>query len=142
MRTFVAVLAIFAVAGLSAAQQKDSAEMIFINGDIYPGVISTLTKSGPHSISGALAQPRAQAMAVSSGKIVAIGSNQEVQKLKSARTQVIDLGGHFVMPGFNDAHTHLSSGGFEKLNVNLVGGKGPAGMESRIPRSGEEGRPG
>lgn len=132
MRTFVAVLAIFAVAGLSAAQQKDSAEMIFINGDIYPGVISTLTKSGPHSISGALAQPRAQAMAVSSGKIVAIGSNQEVQKLKSARTQVIDLGGHFVMPGFNDAHTHLSSGGFEKLDINLVGARSLEEMKRRI----------
>ncbi|HXB20485.1 MAG TPA: amidohydrolase [Candidatus Solibacter sp.] len=131
MRTFVAVLAILAVAGLAAAQQK-SAEMIFINGDIYPGAVSTLTKGGTNSSSGALALPRAQAIAVSSGKVVAIGNNQDVEKLKNAKTQVIDLGGHFVMPGFNDAHTHLSSGGFEKLDINLVGTKSLEEMKQRI----------
>jgi predicted amidohydrolase YtcJ len=35
----------------------------------------------------------------------------------------VDLGGHFVMPGFNDAHMHLASAGLEKMNVNLVGAK-------------------
>ena len=36
---------------------------------------------------------------------------------------MIDLGGHFVMPGFNDAHMHLASAGLERMNVNMVGVK-------------------
>ena len=66
------------------------------------------------------------------GKITAVGSNDDIQKLKGPKTQVIDLGGHFVMPGFNDAHVHLGSGGFEKLNVDLVGSKSLDDMKQRI----------
>ena len=58
--------------------------------------------------------------------------NDEIRKLKGAHTQVVDLGGHFVMPGFNDAHCHLQSGGFEQMNVNLVGAKSLAEMQQRI----------
>ena len=74
----------------------------------------------------------AQAIAVSGGKIIAVGSNADIQKLKGPKTQVVDLGGHFAMPGFNDAHVHLGSGGFEKLNVDLVGAKSLADMKERI----------
>ena len=59
-------------------------------------------------------------------------SNEDIQKFKGPKTQVIDLGGHFVMPGFNDAHVHLGSGGFEKLNVDLVGSKSLDDMKQRI----------
>jgi len=45
---------------------------------------------------------------------------------------VIDLGGAFVMPGFNDAHVHLASGGFEKLNVDLAAVKSLEEMKRRI----------
>jgi predicted amidohydrolase YtcJ len=61
-----------------------------------------------------------------------VGANEEIQKFKGPKTQVIDLGGHFVMPGFNDAHVHLGSGGFEKLNVDLVGSKSLDDMKQRI----------
>ena len=70
--------------------------------------------------------------AVRDGRIVAVGSNQEIQKLKSGQTKIVDLGGHFVMPGFNDAHVHLANGGFEKLNVNLAGTKSLQEMQQRI----------
>ncbi|HEV3038651.1 MAG TPA: amidohydrolase [Candidatus Angelobacter sp.] len=123
MRILLVVFVVFALACTFSAQQKTSADVIFINGDIYPGAASTV---------GASAQPRIQGIAVSSGKIVAVGSNQEVQKLKNGKTQVIDLGGHFTMPGFNDAHTHLASGGFEKLDINLVGSKSLEDMKQRI----------
>lgn len=123
MRVLLVIFVVFALAGTFSAQQKTSADVIFINGDIYPGAAST---------TGASAQPRIQAIAVSSGKIIAAGSNQEVQKLKNGKTQVIDLGGHFTMPGFDDAHTHLASGGFEKLDINLVGSKSLEEMKQRI----------
>jgi hypothetical protein len=51
------------------------------------------------------------------------GKNVDIQKLKGPQTQVIDLGGHFVMPGFNDAHLHLADAGLQKLNVDLAGVK-------------------
>ncbi len=107
--------------------------MVFINGDICPGVISALRKSGTLSESSVLVNKRVQAIAVSGGKIIAVGTNDEIQKLKGPKTQVIDLGGHFVMPGFNDAHTHLASGGFEKLNVDLVGTNHTLWTEQKTP---------
>ena len=52
--------------------------------------------------------------------------------MKGEKTQVIDLGGRFVMPGFNDAHVHLASGGMTKLRVNLEGSKSLEEMKARI----------
>lgn len=109
--------------GISSAQHKKAADLIVVNGDIYRG-----TSAG----SSGAASHRAQALAVSHGKIIAAGSNADVEKLKGPNTRVIDLGGHFVMPGFNDAHVHLSSAGFEKLNVDLVGSKSLDEMKQRI----------
>src|SRR5664279_550915 len=101
------------------AVRDDSAkppDTIFVNGDIY-------TQTTP---------ARAQAIAVSQGKIVAVGSNAEILKLKQQNTQVVDLGGQFVMPGLNDAHLHLASGGFSQLSVDLRGTQNLQEMQHRI----------
>jgi hypothetical protein len=119
--------------GISGAQKKKAADLIFLNGDIYTG-------SGAGSPQPA--QHRAQALAVSHGKIIAVGSNADVEKLKGPNTRVVDLGGHFVMPGFNDAHVHLSSAGFEKLNVDLVGSKSLDEMRQRIATRVKSAAPG
>ncbi len=103
-----------------AAEKTPATEVLFINGNIYPNVYIP-----PKT-------PRPQAIAVRDGRIVAIGSNEEILKLKHGDTQVIDLGGHFVMPGFNDAHVHLAAGGLELLQVDLVGVKSLAEMQKRI----------
>ena len=47
------------------------------------------------------AQPRAQAVAISGARFVAVGSNAEVLRLASARTRKIDLASNTVLPGFN-----------------------------------------
>ncbi len=52
------------------------------------------------------AHPSAQAFAVDNGRFVAVGTNAEILKLKTATTKVIDLKGMTVTPGFNDAHLH------------------------------------
>src|SRR5437588_4629171 len=133
MKIFFAVLMVLTMASLSSARTNNSPDVIFINGDVYAG-----SPSMPAYITKPPALPakRAQAIAVHRGKIVAVGSNAEVQKLKGAGTQVVDLHGHFVMPGFNDAHTHLASGGFEKLDIDLVGSKSLDEMKQRIaPRA-------
>ncbi len=102
--------------GTSSNSSKNPPDIMFLNGDIY-------TEGTP---------TRAQAMAISAGRIVAIGTNEEIRKLKQSHTEVIDLGGHFVMPGFNDAHVHLAAGGLVHLEVDLVGVKSLAEMRQRI----------
>ena len=108
------------------ANKTDAPDQIFVNGDIYTGA--------EEGFGGAPAKvyPRAQAMAVKNGRIVAVGTSDDIRKSKGPRTQVTDLGGHFAMPGFNDAHLHLANGGFEMLNVELSGVKSLEEMKSRI----------
>src|SRR5206468_6893858 len=75
---------------------------------------------------------RDSALATKDGKILALGSNDQIKKSRGPNTKIFDLHGRFVMPGFNDAHAHLANGGFEKLDVNLKGTKSLAEMQSRI----------
>ena len=55
------------------------------------------------------AQPRAQAMAVdtASGRILAVGSSDEIHRLRDHSSELVDLRGQTVLPGFTDAHIHL-----------------------------------
>jgi predicted amidohydrolase YtcJ len=47
-----------------------------------------------------------QALAVKDGRILAVGSSDEVLKLKGPKTEVIDVGGKLVLPGLIDSHVH------------------------------------
>ena len=58
-----------------------------------------------------LSNSRAEAVAVKDGKFIKIGSSEEILSLKSNDTQVIDLNGKLLLPGFNDSHMHLLSFG-------------------------------
>lgn len=78
------------------------------------------------------AVPRAEALAIWDGRVVAVGSTQEMRALAGARTEVIDAAGRFVMPGFNDAHVHFLMGGFQLSNVDLRAASTPAEMASRL----------
>ena len=61
-------------------------------------------------------QPEAQALAIAGDRFVAVGSDDDILKLRGPATRVIDLGGRRVIPGLNDSHLHLIRGG---LNYNL-----------------------
>ncbi len=125
MKILIATLVLMSVS--SFAQKQASADYIFVNGDIYTGAVL------PYMPGAKAPSPlRVQAIAVKNGRIAAIGTNDEIRKFHSKQTKTVDLGGHFVMPGFNDAHLHLANGGFEKLNVNLVGTKSLSEMQTRI----------
>ena len=52
-----------------------------------------------------------QAVAVSGGKVLRVGSNQELADLRGPSTNVIDARGRAVVPGFNDSHVHFLGGG-------------------------------
>ena len=75
---------------------------------------------------------RAEAIAVTNGKILDIGTNEEVEALRSTDTQMIDLDGAFVVPGFIDNHTHFLTGGFGLSSVNLRDAKTPDEFARRI----------
>jgi len=112
---------------LTSVSFAQTADIIFTNADIYTGGHF----STPEDAFSATDGPRARSLAITNGKIVAIGSD-EVLTHKGPKTQIVDLGGKFVMPGFNDAHCHLANGGQAKLEVDLVGVKSLEEMKQRV----------
>ncbi len=66
------------------------------------------------------ARPQAEAIAVRGDKIIKVGGNEEVLALKGERTQLIDLKGAFVTPGFNDNHVHFASAASFFWNLQLM----------------------
>ena len=61
----------------------------------------------------------AQAVAVSAGRITAVGSDADMRPFVGSRTEVVNLRGRMVLPGFQDAHVHASSGGLELGRCDL-----------------------
>ena len=67
------------------------------------------------------ARPRAEALAIRDGRILALGNMDEIRGLATQRTRVIDAGGRLVLPGFQDAHVHLLLGGADDEAVGALG---------------------
>lgn len=67
------------------------------------------------------AQPRATAMAIASGRIVAVGSDTDMLALSGPGTRHERLHGRFVMPGLVDSHVHAIWGGLRDLFEVYVG---------------------
>ncbi len=63
---------------------------------------------------------RAEAIAEQDGRIIAVGSRDEVMQLRGPDTQLIDLDGRALLPGFVDAHGHVMMGGLQALSANLL----------------------
>jgi len=64
---------------------------------------------------------RAEALAVTGGKIVFVGDGREALKRRGPATRVADLGGRLVLPAFQDSHVHLVTGGVELGLCDLNG---------------------
>jgi len=79
--------------------------MLFLNGNIY-----TMDA----------AQPRAQALAIDtvSGRILAVGDNDEVRRAGGGHAELVDLRGKTLLPGFIDAHIHLTYAAYRSYYVN------------------------
>jgi len=116
-----------------AIDSKPKADIIFIHANVYTGVQAT-------SQFGSIL--RQEAIAVRGDRIQAVGKNTEIEKLKGPQTLVVDLGGHFVMPGFNDAHMHLADAGLQKLSVDLKGVKTLEEFRQRVLAKVEKAQPG
>src|SRR5262245_17016715 len=77
-------------------------------------------------------QPQAQAVAILGNRIIAVGSDDEIKKLAAPATRIIDAAGRLVLPGFNDAHVHFMSGGFQLSSVDLRDANTPQEFAERI----------
>ena len=67
------------------------------------------------------ANPTAQAIAITGDKILAVGSNSEIETLIGQDTRVVDLAGKTMVPGFVDSHYHFMGVGSREFNLNLDG---------------------
>jgi len=81
---------------------------------------------------GSSAQPPATAVACAGNRIAAVGSAADLAKWAGPGTQVIDLAGKLVVPGFNDAHVHFFDGGAHLAGVKLRDAKSEAEFRERI----------
>lgn len=97
------VLSIFVLA--CSQNEAQQADMVLNNAKAY-----TVNKN----------QPNAEAVAIKDGKIIFTGSNEDVKKYISSKTEVIDCKGQFVMPGFIEGHGHIHGLGSSLINLNLM----------------------
>jgi predicted amidohydrolase YtcJ len=89
--------------------------------------------------------PWASAMAVRDDKIFCIGSIEHIMLDcggSNSEAEVVQLKGLFVMPGFNDAHTHLGSAGRDKLTLDLKGTDSLAELQQRVRVAAAQRKPG
>src|SRR5216683_8210144 len=70
-----------------------------------------------HMVTMNAADPVAEAVAVSRGRILAVGSDADVLHLAAVGSKKIDLGGKTVLPGFIDAHSHPATAGVMHLRM-------------------------
>ena len=76
--------------------------------------------------------PQAQALAITDGKITALGADTEILPLAGPDTRLIDAHGGTVMPGIIDSHVHLFGGSVELDLLDLYGVHGIEEMRARI----------
>ncbi|WP_082601939.1 amidohydrolase [Phenylobacterium sp. Root700] len=102
--------------GLMAAAPP-SADLIVVNGKVY-------TADASHKMVSALA--------VRGNRIVATGTDKEIEKLQGAKTRVINAQGHSVLPGFIDSHVHMLAGAEGLEGPNLSGVRNAAQLQKVV----------
>src|SRR5205807_3785107 len=111
---------LFSLGAASAAVPKPKsapADTIIVHGKVY-----TVNAQ----------KPWAEALAIRGDKIVAVGSNREIERFRGRGTRVIDARGHLVLPGFTDCHIHFLSGSLALGQVNLEGARTVAEIQQRV----------
>ena len=86
--------------------------------------------------------PEVQALAARGGKIVAVGTNQQMQAYIGSSTKVIDLGGRLAIPGFIEGHGHFTSLGASKMSLNLRDVKNWDQIVAMVAAAAREAKPG
>ena len=106
-----------AESGRAQGKQVEVADTVVLHGKVY-----TVNSK----------QPWAEAVAIRGGKVVAVGGDAEILKLRGGGTKVIDAGGQLLLPGFVDCHIHFLDGSLSLGRVNLEGAKDAADIQQRL----------
>jgi predicted amidohydrolase YtcJ len=117
MKRFVLFAAILLAMNAPLHAQQPPADLVILHAHVW-----TVDKS----------RPAAEAIAITGSRISAVGADSEIQKLIGPHTQQIDAHEKSVLPGFNDAHVHFSSGGAEISGVQLRDADTPQEFARRI----------
>jgi predicted amidohydrolase YtcJ len=120
MKVLLPVMFATAVA-CAQTHATEPAEAVYYHGHILTG--EGLQRNKPVFVT---------ALAIRDGKILETGTDTDILKLAGDKTVRIDLGGAFVMPGFNDAHVHLGAAGLAKITVDLIGVSSLEEMNKRV----------
>ena len=119
MAAVIALAAAMVISAFPACAQTSptAADVIVAHGKVY-----TVNRS----------QLWTEAVAVKDGKIIAVGKNDDVLKLRGPSTTVVDAKGHLVLPGFGDSHVHFMDGSMTLLGVKLDDAKTIALIQQRV----------
>ena len=99
------ILALIISISIQACSTGEVADTIYTNGDIYTADAN---------------DTKVEAVAVKDGMIVAVGTKAEVMKMQGSETEMIDLAGKTMTPGFIESHGHLMGIGYNKLELDLM----------------------
>ena len=118
----IGVAAVVIALGTARRTQEAPADLILLGGEFY-----TLEAG----------QPSASGVAIRNGRIVAVGDEGEVTRHRGAATDVIELDGAFVLPGFIDNHTHFNRAGELLLGINLLDVADAEALAERVQGAGD-----
>ncbi len=108
-------------------KENITATMVILNSKIWTGISDN---------------DFAEAIAIQDDKILAVGSNEEIQNYINKSTTVIDGEGKLVCPGFTDSHVHFLEGGQRLASVQLRDAKTPEEFKQRIAEYAKTIKPG
>ena len=120
-------IALLTLAVISCQNQITKADLVIQNASIWTGDINLSS---------------AESMAISGDRILFIGANQEIEKFIDKGTEIINLQGMFVSPGFIDSHVHVMTGGRSLLSVDLRDARTPEEFTKRITEFAKTTKPG
>jgi predicted amidohydrolase YtcJ len=127
MKLLFVILSLLLLGVMPIQPRVATADLVFKNGNIYTANDSS---------------PKAQALAVKADRILFVGSNAEVQRYVGANTRIVDLHGNTVLPGFADAHQHLSGVGFREMTLNLEGTNSLDELLTKLKTRVDQAKPG
>ncbi len=117
--TFLILLPLLCAGSLASAQGLivEPADIIVVHGRVYT--------ENPK-------QPWAQAVAIRGAKIVAVGNDPEIERMRGMSTKVVNAGGKLVLPGFVDCHIHFFEGSMKLAWVHLEDAKNLSDIRAKL----------